>query len=66
MNNETQKPIFESYEDELKHLANSAFSIIELVEVADISEQSFKIIRKRLLNLGNNILRLEGKYKVGD
>lgn len=58
--------VFNSIDDELEHLANKAFSIIELVEVAGIKEQSFLLIRKKLLNLGNDIKRLTSRYKVGD
>lgn len=61
-----KQPVFDSIESEAEHLANRAFSIIDLVEVADISEQSFILIRKKLLNLGNDIKRLPTKHKVGD
>lgn len=57
-------PEFRTFEEEINHLGNGAFSIIELVEVAGLEENQFKLIRKRLLNLGNDILRLKDKYKV--
>lgn len=50
--------------DEIDNIANKAFSIIELVEVSGISQQSFLLIRKKLLNLGNDIKRLS--EKVGE
>lgn len=42
-------------------LAHMAFHLIELVEAAGISGQSHALIRKKLLNLGNDILRLPVK-----
>lgn len=46
-------------EIDLQHLANRAFNIIELIEIAGISNPSFSIIRKKLLDLGNDIKRLD-------
>lgn len=40
-------------------MACKAFQIIELVEASGVNEKSFKIIRKRLLDLGNDIIRLD-------
>lgn len=55
------KQEFNTIQEEANHLGSKAFSIIELVEVAGVSEQSFEIIRKKLLNLGNDIIRLGEK-----
>jgi len=54
--------------EEIKHLSNRTFALIELVELAGISDHSFMLIRKKILNLGNDILRLEEKIgnKDGD
>lgn len=57
---------FDCFEDELESLANRAFSIIEIIEVANISEPLFILARRKLLNLGNDVLRLKDKYEVGD
>lgn len=57
---------FDYFEDELESLANRAFSIIEIIEVANISEPLFILARRKLLNLGNDVLRLKDKYEVGD
>jgi hypothetical protein len=43
----------------LEKLSKDAFDIIELIEVAGVEGTSFNIIRKRLLDLGNDILRLD-------
>jgi len=39
-------------------LASKTFHIIELVEVAGVEGTSFELIRKKLLNLGNDIKRM--------
>ena len=54
--------VFNSLQDECNHLGSKAFSIIELVEVSNIPKASFEIIRKKLLNLGNDIIRLADKH----
>jgi hypothetical protein len=46
-------------------LASKAFGIIELIEMAEINDTQFKIIRKKLLDLGNDIIRL-GQIKEGE
>lgn len=56
---------FDSLEEELKYLSLKTFNILELVEVAGIKGESFNLIRRRLLNLANDILRLEDKSKEG-
>ena len=62
-----KEPIFESAKDECKYLASKAFHIIELVEVAGVKGASFDLIRKKLLNLGNDIIRMADKsYEAGD
>ena len=48
-----------SMKDRLHDMACKAFQIIELVEASGVNEKSFKIIRKRLLDLGNDIIRLD-------
>ena len=53
-------------EGEVEILARKAFAIIELVEVTNISEPSFMLIRRKLLNLGNDIRRLCDVDEVGD
>lgn len=63
---QSKKPTFKDLSEEVQYLANKAFSLIELIEVAGVPEQSFSLIRKKILNLGNDILRLEGKYKAGE
>lgn len=58
---------FNSLQDECISLGNKAFSIIELVEASGISKEAFNLVRKKLLNLGNDIKRLSDKqYKDGD
>lgn len=47
--------------DKLHDMAMQAFHIIELVEASGVNDKSFKIIRKRLLDLGNDILRLDNE-----
>lgn len=49
----------------LNDLANKAFSIIELVQLAVPEDEKFKIIRKKLLDLANDIKRLSGD-SLGD
>ncbi len=66
MINVVNKSKFSSLEERLKYLSNKTFSVIELIEVAGISEQSFKLIRKKLLDIGNDIKRLEDDYRVGE
>ncbi|WP_336786950.1 hypothetical protein [Paenibacillus sp. MMO-177] len=58
----TQPHNHETIQDECEYLGSKAFSIIELVEVAGVSPKNFEIIRKKLLNLGNDIKRLGDKY----
>jgi hypothetical protein len=48
-------------ENELKNLATRTFSIIELVEMLDIPDKNFLLIRKKLLDLGNDIVRVAEK-----
>lgn len=61
------EPEFNSIDEECKYLASKAFHIIELVEVAGIKGASFDLIRKKLLNLGNDIIRMgEKQYGAGD
>jgi hypothetical protein len=61
------EPNFESRDEECKHLASKTFHIIELVEVAGVKGASFDLIRKKLLNLGNDIIRMGDKsYEAGD
>lgn len=45
----------------LTELSNKAFSIIELVQLAIPDKEKFKIIRKKLLDLANDIKRLSGE-----
>lgn len=45
--------------NELKLLANRAFNIIEILEVSELKQTAFTVVRKKLLDLGNDILRLE-------
>lgn len=40
-------------------LAKRAFDIIQLLEMTEIASKPFNVIRKKLLDLGNDILRLE-------
>lgn len=63
---DSKQPTFNTIEEEVEYLANKTFAVIELVEVTGVPEQSFSLIRKKLLNLGNDIKRLPQKYKVGD
>ncbi len=54
---------------ELEQVATKIFSIIEFVEVSGISGASFQVIRKKLLDAGNDILRLRESIlfnKVGE
>lgn len=51
---------------EFNELSVRAFSIIELIEVAGLSDISFTIVRKKLLDLGNDILRLGDRVLKGD
>lgn len=44
----------------LKDLYKKTFAIIEYVQLAIPDESKFKIIRKKLLDLGNDIKRLSG------
>lgn len=44
--------------DEKALLAKRAFDIIQLLEMTEITDKSFNVIRKKLLDLGNDILRL--------
>lgn len=53
-----------NFQDECNRLGDKAFSIIELVEVAGVPKSSFDIIRKKLLDLGNDVKRLP--EKVGE
>lgn len=40
-------------------LAKRAFDIIQLLEMTEIAPKPFNVIRKKLLDLGNDILRLD-------
>jgi hypothetical protein len=44
-----------------EQLSRDAFNIIELVQVACINKDGFNIIKRKLLDLGNDILRLRGE-----
>lgn len=57
---------FKSINEECDNLGSRAFSVIELVEIAGVSPSSFEIIRKKLLNLGNDIKRVGEKYSPSD
>ncbi len=48
-------------EKEINILAKRVFSLIELVQLAIPEETKFKIIRKKLLDLANDIQRLSGE-----
>lgn len=49
--------------NQYEKLAQQAFNIISLLEVCNISDKNFMILRKKLLDLGNDILRLGVKQK---
>jgi hypothetical protein len=55
----TQK---QSFSSECNSLGSKAFAILELVEVSGVSPESFRLIRKKLLNLGNDIKRIPETY----
>ena len=48
---------------DIKKLANDTFALIDLVEISGIEKQKFLLIRKKLLDLGNNILRYGEKHE---
>ena len=57
---------FQTLQDELDYLGAKAFSLIELVEVSGVKGSAFEVLRKKLLNLGNDIRRIgEKSYPKG-
>jgi len=44
--------------DEYESLSKRIFSLIELIELAGVKGEEFKILRRRILNAGNDVLRL--------
>lgn len=44
--------------DVYEEIAKKTFSLIELIELSGIKGQEFLILRRKILNIGNDILRL--------